>query len=276
MKPILTLITAFIISGIASAQANNDWSDLQLKGKVKSLATKETYRYKKAGVFTAWEKSYRRLTKFNSTGFRTEFSEFTGNDSLSYKSINSYNPAEKKAELSYFNKDLKPTTKRVYKLNDKGYKIEELQYATDGALSHRYVYGYDKAGNMIEMTGYKRDGKLSSKTSWKYNPENHRIEYLLETPGYANSSRKFVNDDRGNVTEETWYNGKGSVDFRFVRTYDANGNKIKEIKYKDGDKLLDTVTWHYEYDKKQNWTKRTETTSDGADFHIEERTIVYY
>lgn len=277
MRLMLTIAATAMLCAIAAAQPKTDWKELQLKGKVKSVTAKQTYRYKKNGVFTNWERTYGRTTRFNSTGSRTEFSEFLGNDSLSYRITYSYKPQEKKIELSYFNKELKPTSKTIYQLNEKGYKTEELQYAPNGTLNNRYLYSFDNSGNMTTMTGYKPDGTLTSKTTWKFDARNYRTEYLVETPGYANSSKKFVHDDKGNLTEETWYDGKGAITFRFVREYDTNGNIIKEIKYKgSSDKPVDTVTWRYDYDKAGNWTKKTETTSDGTDFHIEERTILYY
>jgi len=275
MKYFLFLAMLSFFSNAAMAQQRTDLADFPLKGKVKSIQSKETHRYKKNGVFTPWEKSYGRLTLFNAQGYKTEFSEFLANDSLNYKILYNYFPKEKKSEQVYLNKEQKPGNKTVCKHDDKGNRIEETRYI-DNQLDRRYVYTFDNAGNMTTMTGYKKDGTMSSKTTWLYDNKNNRTYYFVETPGYANSSRKYVYDEKGNNIEETWHNGSGATDFRFVRNYDANGNKIEELKYKGTDKLLDMVRYKYEYDKKGNWTKRSESTSDGADFHIEERTIIYY
>lgn len=276
MKSVLAFMLAMVVVTGINAQSKNDWYDMQLKGKVKSIKTKETHRYKKNGVFTEWEKSYSRLTQFNPTGFRTEYTEYYANDSISYKITYKYNGRDKTAELSYFDKLLKPTVKKTHKLDDKGRLSEILEYSRDGELDRRYAYAYDDRGNLAEVIYYKKDGTLGNKTTYKYDDKNNRTEWKLETPGYATSSRKFIHDDKGNMTEETWHNGKGEIDFRFVRTYDANGNKIQELKYKGATQLLDMTKWNYEYDKKGNWIKKIDLTSDGIDFHTEERTIVYY
>lgn len=276
MKSSLILLLAITVSTGAMAQSKTDWEQLSLKGKVKSLQTKQTHRYKNKGVFTPWENSYGYLTRFNTTGYHTEYNEFLANDSLNYRITYTYIPKEKKAELRYFNKELKPTIHKTYLYDTKGNHIDQLEYAIDGQQDRRYMYTYDDRGNVLTITGYKKDGSISSKTTYQYDNKNRRTDYLLETPGYANSSRKFVYDDKGNLVEEFWYNGKGATDFRFVRSYDAQGNKIEETSYKGNGQPVGTTRYTYEYDKKGNWTKKTDLTEDGTDFHTETRTITYY
>lgn len=276
MKSLVALLLVTGIVNASIAQNKTDWDEMELKGKVKSLQTKETHRYKKNGVFTPWENSYGHLTRFNNTGYRTEFSEFFGNDSLAYKITYTYKPKEKKADLAYFNKNLKPTIRKTYIHDNKGRRIEQIEYNTDGQLDHRYTYEYDDRGNLTRVGSYKKDGTLYSNTTYKYDNKDNRTDYILETPGYATSSKKFMYDAKRNIIEEFWYNGKGGIDFRFVRSYDAKGNKIQESSYKGGDKLIGTTNWTYEYDSKGNWIKKTDLTSDGTDFHTETRTIIYY
>ena len=271
----LFILLAMIIAGPSGAQ-KTDVADMELKGKVKALKTKTTYRYKKNGVFTEWEKLHEHQYQFNNTGYKTEFKEYSGKDSLNYRITYMYVPKEKKAELSYFDKELKPTSKKTYNYNDKGYKIEDLEYSRTGELDRRYTYTYDDRGNMTEMTGYRKNGTVSSKINYVYDSKNKLVGLKVETPGYATSSREFVYDEKGNMTEEIMYDGDGEIEFRFVRTYNANGNKTQELKYKGEDQLLDSGKWRYDYDKMGNWTKRIQSTSDGNDFHIEERTIVYF
>jgi hypothetical protein len=275
MKPIILSVLFLSLISISHAQVT-DWKQLELKGKVKSLKAQETYRYKPAGKWTEWEKTYGRNYLFNNSGRKTEYHEFKADGTSGYKILYSYNLKEKKADVSYFGKDDKPTIKKTHILDAKGNMMEEIEYTREGTLDRRYAYTYDEKGNMTSMTGFKADGKMSSKTTWIYDSKGKLTDWTLETPGYATSYKKFVHDEKGNMKEEIWYNGNKEITFRFVRSYDAQGNKIEELKYKDGDKLLDMSKWRYEYDKTGNWTKRTQSTSDGADFHIEERTISYF
>jgi YD repeat-containing protein len=127
------------------------------------------------------------------------------------------------------------------------------------------------------MTSYKKDGSLLSKTSWKYDQNGYRSEYKYESPNYATSIKLYVNDTKGNNIEEIWGNGRGVIDFKMVRAYDAQGNKIKEVTYKGSSETPhNTSTWRLEYDKNGNWIKRTQSDRNGEDFQIEERMIVYY
>ena len=73
MKIVLTLLFTSIILH-ATAQPN--WKEMGLKGKVKSLKTVETYRYKKNGMnFTPWEKTHNKTFLFDNAGYYTEFEE---------------------------------------------------------------------------------------------------------------------------------------------------------------------------------------------------------
>lgn len=277
MKNSILSVCLLCIWTFAYTQPKPDWTELQLKGKVRTVESKETYRYKKDGVnFTPWERTWIRLTKYNAAGFKTEYTEKNNKDSINYKIVYTYFPKDKKSEAAYFNRQLKPTTKTIYIHDDKNFKIEEIQHSPEGQVSRRYTYAYNDKGNLTTLTGYQKDGALMSKSSYKYDVNGFKSEYSYESPGYATSTTIFINDAKGNNIEEIWGNGRGVIDYRFVRTYDDKGNKIKEEKYKGGDTLSSTVTWKYEYDKNGNWIKRTQTTSSGEDFQIEERVITYY
>lgn len=268
--PVLLLL----IGIICNAQSGTDLAAQRLKGKVKSVTVNQLHRYKKSEVFTPWAKSYRQVSNFNNKGLLTEYYEFEANDSLSYRIAYNYISKEKKAEVTYFDKTGKAISHRIHTYDGRGNKIEEVHYTPGGQQERRYTYAYDNRGNMIEMINHKKDSTVYSKSTWKYDGNNNKIEYLLETPGYASSTWKYKYDDKGNNTEETWIAGK-TINFRFERTYDVHGNVVKEVKYKD-DKLLDTSSKTYTYDAKGNWIKRVELTSKGEDYHIDERTIIYY
>lgn len=196
MKPFLAFLLVLTLS--ANAQ-KTDWNELGLKGKVKSLQTKETHRYKKNGVFTPWENSYGYLTKFNNTGYRTEYIEFLGNDSLSYRITYTYNFKEKKADLAYFNKDLKPTITKKYFYNTKGLLIDQLEYTIDGKFDRRYAYKYDDRDNLVETSGYKNEGSLSSKTTYHANMYTMGREMPSKKPGTTAGAQLHLNSS-GSLT----------------------------------------------------------------------------
>lgn len=270
----ILFVTCFAIS--ATSQTNTDWKLNQLKGKVKSFTLLENYRYKKEGTFTEWGILNNKKYTFDNAGRYTEYVELTKTGSLYYKIKYTYQTKEKKATISYFDKDEKPTVKKLWSYNSKGQIIEMLDYTKDNKADWRYVYTYNTNGNRVMMESLRPDSTLYSKTTYRFDAKGNETGYLLETPGYANSSRKYSYDEKGNKTEEIWLDGKNEVVFRFVRLYDANGNVTEELKYKGPDKQVDKTTWKFEYDTKGNWIKRTQYTSDGVEFDIAERTITYY
>lgn len=274
MKIALTLLFGWMV---LSSKAQHNWKEMGIKGKVKSLRTEETYRYKKNGVaFTPWEKTYARVYLFDNTGRYTSYEEKkadgTGGYSIKYKNM----PREKKIEQSYFDKDSKPTITKTLTLDDKGRITEQVEFDRDGKPDRTYLYTYDEKGNMATMTGKRANGTISSKYTWSYDDRKQRTGQKLETPGYANSYISWRYDAKGNQVDEAWFDGKKEMTFRFERIFDEKGNKIEESKYKNGDAFLSKSTWKYEYDKHGNWIKRTQSTEAGEDFHIEERVIVYY
>lgn len=271
------ILTSLFISIFFLSSAQNNWKELGLKGKVKSLQTQETYRYKKNGKdFTPWEKTYSKSYLFDKTGRYTEFEEKSSNGSSTYKVKYTNNLKEKKITQAFFDKENNPTITKTVSLDDKGRSIELVEYTKEGKLDRSYVYSYDDKGNNNTLTGKKADGQISSKYTWNFDDKNQKTDQKLETPGYANSYISWRYDTKGNQTDEAWYDGKKQMTFRFERVYDDKGNKIEESKYKNGDAFLDKVAWKYEYDKQGNWIKRTQYTNAGEDFQIEERTIVYY
>jgi len=274
MKNILSVCCLLAAVTIAHAQSPTDWKQLELKGKVKSLSTQQTYRYKKAGEWLPWEKTYAKDYLFNNKGRYTEYMDYGLDGKLSYSIIYTY--TAKNTTLAFFDKEGKAGIKKIHVLDDKGRVTEEIEYTKDGVPDRRYANSYDEKGNKITVTGYKADGTMTSKITYTYDAGGRMIGYLTATPGYANSSRKYVLDEKGNTKEDIWYNGQGAIEYRYVRTYDEKGNKIEELTYKGKDELRNMIRWKYEYDKNGNWTKRTESNSEGIEFHIEERKLTYY
>lgn len=275
MKYSFCVLLTLLILFSPAAQAQTDWKKDQLKGKVKSITHLENYRYQKDGKYTEWGILYNKKYTFDNTGRYTEYTELTSTGALSYKIKYAYNAKEKKATVSYFDKDEKPTIKKIWSYTNSGQLAQIQEYNKENRADWRYVYTYNNNGNRVLMESYRPDSTLYSKTTYSFDAKGNETGYLLQTPGYANSGRSYIYDDKGNRTEETWLNGKNEADFRFVNKYDAYGNMTEQQKYRQG-KLSDTTTWKYEYDSKGNWTKRTQYSSDGVEFDIAERKIEYY
>lgn len=269
----------FIISLLAFSSGafgqNNDLKQMGLKGNIKSITTQDMFRSNKSGVWTEWVKAAGGVTHFNSNGNKTEFQQLKADGSLILKTTFTYQLATKKIEVADFDKDLKPTTKTIFTLNDKGQQSEEVQYSSEGKLGLRRTYEYDEKGNNIKQTQFRADGSLASTKAFVYDSKGNVTKLTQEYQGSPASTKKFVYNESGQLIEEISYDDKGNIDFRFERSYDLNGNKKEEIKYKRSERLSVQI-WKYEYDKTGNWTKKTQSGGDEMATHIVERTIVYY
>lgn len=277
MKYLFSLLVALSAALGSNAQNITDWKKEKLKGKVKSFTLLENYRYKKDDKFTEWGILYNKKYSFDNTGRYTEYTELTPKGDLSYKIKYVYNAKEKTATVSYFNKEEKPTTKQIWTYNNSGQLTQMQYYSKENKADWRYIYTYNTNGNRVMMESYKPDSTLYSKTTYTFDDKGNETGYLLQTKGYANSSEKYTWDNNGNKTEERWLDGKNEITFRHVYVYDDNGNVIDEQVFKGQDKnFLSKATYKYEYDAKGNWIKRTKFSTDGIEFDIAERKIVYY
>jgi hypothetical protein len=63
-------------------QKQNDWTKLELKGRVKSLKTSFTYRSEKEGKLTEWQSAQDTLILFDKNGYLTKKLNYKEDGSL--------------------------------------------------------------------------------------------------------------------------------------------------------------------------------------------------
>ena len=180
-----------------------------------------------------------------------------------------------------------------------GNRIKDQEYDAEGNLIKTYTYyNTGKQRNKLELAD--ENGKLIRTIEYVYN-EDGLLDYDQSYDGKGNPEKRFAYsyDDEGKVREDysyfgsdfhmkfTYtYNYKGEVErnFRFdstsnlqeisYYTYDKEGNVVLEkVTDKDG-KLIETTTFQYVYDKKNNWIERT-IHKDGKPLKLIRRNLVY-
>ena len=125
----------------------NDWTEENLKGKVKSYSE---FTYEAEERFGKIEKGERKGNFFESDLKK------------------SYDEKGNIIEENSYNSDGRLYLKYTYKYDEKGNKIEQNSYNSDGRLETKWTYKYDKKGNKIEENGYISDGILYDKYTFKY------------------------------------------------------------------------------------------------------------
>lgn len=279
MKKIIIVlaVSQLIISAAFSQKQKNDWTGMQLRGKVKAVALKETNRVKdEKNGFSEWKNYSSNNISFNIKG-NTE-------------------------TVNHYNEDGLFLYKEVFTYDNKGNNIESSSLDSNGKIIAKGISKFDAANNNIENTSYYGDGTNRGKTIYEYSGSIFIEERSFNGSGTFTSvlSRRY--DDKGNETEMKYASAKGGNSFTWNRQYDANGNKTEETKYdthgnyvqKNGysfdtwgnviemnnygaDKNLRyKISYKYEYDKNHNWINKTTSTADGDPYNIQERTIKYF
>lgn len=127
----------------------------------------------------------------------------------------------------------------------------------DPRYSTMYKYKYDAEGRLVEESLYMGNGRPSTRSVYKY--EADRRESLV-------------------------YASDGSLNQRYLSTFDGKGNETEWVVYETRDgSVRNRYSYAYEFDARGNWVKRTTSkwvTKDGKSFfepsHLTFRTITYY
>lgn len=277
--------------------------ELNLKGKVKFYELKVYNTIEtnnnifKGKVLCSFENI------FDIDGNKIEFIKYDSIGKLVYKSIYSYDANQNHTEtntsgLSGFK------TKDIIKYDINGNKVEEIKLDSDGNLSLNTIYKYDNNGNNIEKHSENSAGNWV-KNNYKYDQLGNKIEevgsdssnpkdfwkhiYIYE--GKGNPIERIIYSEDGKLShKETYkYNFKGNILeqrdkysrygsgalSKHIYKYDEKESEIERYRYSLGGSIQYKNAYEYEYDIKDNWTRKVEIVNDIQEF-IAERKIEYY
>ena len=249
------LLCLFSCTELMSQTKENDLTEANLKGKVKSERTIDFHAVEKndeivRGKISTYGNNYQVL--YNIDGNRIEMTNYNSNR------LNMFNPINKNDGNGnqVYQSDEILKDKHTYKYDDEGNKIEENEYNKEGNLVKRNIYKYDDDGNKIEENEYIYE-RLSDKHTYKYDGNGNMIE-----ENSPNWSRAYKYDGEGNVVEQNIYNSNGSLDKKWTFKYNKEGNLVKWNQYNSNGSL--DKKWTYKYNKEGNWVKTNSYNSDGS------------
>lgn len=129
-------------------------------------------------------------------------------------------------------------------------------YNRDGSLESKTLITYDYQGKAEE--GYKGDGSSAYKEFSTFDDKGNTIQVIrYGADGDLIYKKVFDYNNKGNKTREAFYDDKGSLRNETRMKYDEMGNEIENVYY-SGASIVSQYYYSYEYDEKQNWTKRIE------------------
>jgi hypothetical protein len=273
MKPLsIFIVSIFLICGCSSNEKHkkNDWSELKLNGRVKSLKEITYKAVDRFGEIKGTDITAENYTIFDDKGNITELRR--GKD----KTITKYNNMGQRIEENYYKSDDSLGNKRTFIYDKKGNAIEIHFYGPDGGLSSKIISKYDDKGDMIESNMYLSNGDLFAKKNYKYDNIGQEIERnMYHSDGSLGQKRIYKYDSKGQRIEENYYGSDSGLSSKIISKYDDRGNKIEENEYNPGGNLRNNSTYKYKLDSNDNWTQKIEYTNY-VPVTIVERILEYF
>jgi hypothetical protein len=269
LKSIFAVLTVLIIISLivlirifnptSAVKEKNDWSAQKLRGKVKTIETKNLSTNGSMLDFTVFkfdnkgnciEESLNNVPtthSYDKSGLRIESK--TGMQGI-IKYL--YDDKRNLISVNYYNSDVL-SAKYEYKYDDMG----KIIWSNNNGLE--VSYKYDKKGDQIELIARKSD-KYKQENTWdSKNDEKHEYKY----------------DKSGNAIERIYSNpDNGKVMLRTTCKFDKWGNVIEEISKSEKGSGLNQ-SYKYNYDNAGNWIKKS-GYSNGKMEQVYERTIEYF
>ena len=157
------VITLLFASSTTTSKDINSWSELNLKGRVKTLH-EVYYRPKVIGKNYESEGSKDSIVYvFNTAGNIIEQRNFDVNASLTRRTVFEYGLDEKIVETTTFYSNQSDYTVASYSYDDNNRLIEVAGIDNDGKFNGKSTYLYDENGNNIETKIYRAEGSAYSK-----------------------------------------------------------------------------------------------------------------
>ncbi len=158
-------------------------------------------------------------------------------------------------------------TNTIISYNEKGAKTQEQLFGLDGY----YINTYNERGLQTKSVLYYKDGKLNRTTILSYNKYDKLLEYCMrDADGILQYRTENKYDDQGKELESYSYHGKDEIVYsKKITTYNPQGLHLSTIEYKqDGSinyKYLHTYDdqgkeiediWEYADKKMQDYCRK--------------------
>ncbi len=277
--------------------------------KTEKLDEEKVYHYNEKGDLIQYELYFNQNGKkvvSKESYFYDEKGNLIKTIKMKGEDVNIYNDKGQLIEKSEEYTSGRFKSRNTYKYDEKGNRVEQIEYDSKGIIKNKIQDEFDENGNIIKTRLYDADGILSLSFTFKYD-ESNKIETNYH---YSDgSSRRIVNefDSKGNKIKSYSYNSDNIIKSKYSYEYDDKGNMIQEVSYYENDEgefIQDYIktykydamcnliafrkheegniygddiykSYHYDYDKQENWIKLVFDFND-ISYYIIERKYTYY
>ena len=214
------------------AHLESDAETADLVGRVKTVRLESVKFLRDGRRWVEGARQFISTTRYDEQGNTLEEEFYKPNGALAVKVVYSYDPRGLHAEESVFKGEASLPSRLVYRHDEAGRLVEKLIYRADGAFDWKVAYDYDQKGNKREVAIYQADGALSAKRLYLYDGAGNQIEEAVYSDDRLVSKGAFSYDAKGNRTKEVFSLPKGTVSAEYLYDYefDAAGNWIKRTR----------------------------------------------
>jgi len=230
-------------------------------------------------------RSTRFVYIYDAKGNKIEYRHYYHTGALGGKTVFIYNDNGKLLSQTYSNGNGSLIWRHLYAVNDKGQTIEDSTYIGE-TLRYRILFVYDDKERVVQQETLEFNAVPNQRTSHAPEPgkiifvyddqRNTKEEIKFNKNGFLEKAVLYVYDEKDNEIERVWYESGGSFDdlMRSKEKTRAAQKKLRGI-------FKGKITYRYEYDAQNNWTKKTRLyqsqenelpKSQGAEYRI----ISYY
>lgn len=186
-----------------------------------------------------------------------------------------------------------PSEKYIYSYDSEGKMTESSALTPRDVLENRISYSYDALGNLVKQVCFDADGNQLWNTTTTFKDGN-KTESSEFSKDKLNAKTIYTYTDNL-LTDESYYNGEGTLIWKMIYKYNSNGKIEAEFEYNgegtlDEERkysyldsgLIDSITY---FDSLENETSKeifrysadktlNEITTYDSDGNISKRTIV--
>ena len=276
---IILIVITSLVSCENKKELNNDLRKINVYGKVKQIKTKPYLAKESFGeIEKAGFNGGVYVETFNTAGNQIQEKHYNSADgSPTGKTIFKYNSQGLKTEKRPYNEKGSPYNYYIYSYNDNNLvKTSKYKDRKSGEVLYKLTFEYNGIGNLINTRQTLPRTKNGYVEKYKYDKSGNKIEYNYGSKGILIWITKYKYDDENRKLED--FNVDSNTRKMTGKTgykYDNFDNIIERTKYNSDSFIKERTVFEYEYDKNNNWIKKTSFINETVK-EIIEREIEYY
>lgn len=279
MKKIWTIFPLMLL--ISCGNVDNDWKEMGLYGKVKSVSEQQFKAFETGGKILSGEgfrdTDYDKKIEFNKDGWYSKISQFTIFGELLDYTVFKYDKENLMVERKTFNDMDSLVVIMKVEYDEKGRPVNTLHQDGEGYLTSREVIEYNDENLIETQSVYNKDNVLIRKKQQYLDrrglPKETKI--FNEKNEVVNHRKETFGDNRL-LDQFTVLSSNGEEVMLVKLSYDPAGNVVSQ-------EALDMaamepylpVTYQYEFDEKGNWIRRIQFLGDEP-LYVVQREIEYF